>query len=73
MQFVYNAFATQPSLTSDADWLTFNADDVKTGRTTLTLQVSPNLTEEERTARLTLTSNGISTAVTIFQPSSLPQ
>lgn len=73
MQFVYNAFATQPSLTSDADWLTFNADDVKTGRNTLTLQVSPNLTEEERTARLTLTSNGISTAVTIFQPSSLPQ
>ena len=73
MQFVYNAFATQPSLTSDADWLTFNADDVKTGRNTLTLQVSPNLTEEERTARLTLTSNGISTAITVVQPSSLPQ
>lgn len=73
MPFVYYAFATQPSLTSDADWLTFNEEDVKTGRNTLTLQVSPNLTEEDRTAHLTLTSNGISTAVTIVQPSSLAQ
>ena len=73
MQLVYNAFATQPSLACDADWLTFNEDDVKTGRNTLTLQVSPNLTEEDRTARLTLTSNGISTAITVVQPSSLPQ
>lgn len=63
------AVFAEATLTSDADWLSIQNEDkvLSVGSHGLTFVVSPNTTAEERTAHVTLTSNGVSTVVTYKQ------
>lgn len=66
---LYDKDSTTHSLTSDADWLTVPARFARptAGAHSVDLEVSPNPTASERTAHVTLTSNGVSTVITYVQ------
>ena len=66
---LYDKDSTTHSLTSDADWLTVPARFARPtgGAHSVDLEVSPNPTASERTAHVTLTSNGVSTVITYVQ------
>ena len=66
---LYDKDSTTHSLTSDADWLTVPARFARptAGEHSVDLEVRPNPTASERTAHVTLTSNGISTVITYVQ------
>ena len=66
---LYDKDSTTHSLTSDADWLTVPARFARptAGAHSVDLEVRPNPTASERTAHVTLTSNGVSTVITYVQ------
>ena len=66
---LYDKDSTTHSLTSDADWLTVPARFARptAGAHSVDLEVSPHPTASERTAHVTLTSNGVSTVITYVQ------
>ncbi len=66
---LYDKDSTTHSLTSDADWLMVPARFARptAGAHSVDLEVSPNPTASERTAHVTLTSNGVSTVITYVQ------
>ena len=65
----YDKDSTTHSLTSDADWLMVPARFARptAGAHSVDLEVRPNPTAGERTAHVTLTSNGVSTVITYVQ------
>lgn len=66
---LYDKDSTTHSLTSDADWLMVPARFARptAGAHSVDLEVRPNPTAGERTAHVTLTSNGVSTVITYVQ------
>lgn len=66
---LYDKDSTTHSLTSDADWLTVPVRFARptAGAHSVDLEVRPNPTASERTAHVTLTSNGVSTVITYVQ------
>lgn len=66
---LYDKDSTTHSLTSDADWLMVPARFARptAGTHSVDLEVRPNPTASERTAHVTLTSNGVSTVITYVQ------
>lgn len=66
---LYDKDSTTHSLTSDADWLMVPARFTRptAGAHSVDLEVRPNPTASERTAHVTLTSNGVSTVITYVQ------
>lgn len=66
---LYDKDSTTHSLTSDADWLTVPARFARptAGAHSVDFEVQPNPTAGERTAHVTLTSNGVSTLITYVQ------
>lgn len=60
---------TTASFTSDAEWCAIPTmpEGLKRGVNEVKLNLTPNKSKEQRTARLTLTSSGVSTVITLTQ------
>ncbi len=65
---VFRVYQDNATLQSDADWLTPEETTFSAGRDTVRLTVTPNQTAATRTGRLTLTSAGVSSVITVTQP-----
>ena len=63
----FTVYSNGASLTADAEWLKPTASSFDAGTHTVAIVVEENQELEERTANLILTSNGISTPITITQ------
>ena len=63
---VFTVFAPW-TLTTDCEWLTLATAAGRAGDWNVVVSFQPNTTSEDRTATLTLTSRGVSEAITIVQ------
>jgi hypothetical protein len=63
----FTVYADNATLTSDAEWLVPTATTFEAGTHKVAVVAKENLATEPRTANLILTSNGISTPITITQ------
>ena len=63
----FTVYADGATLTADADWLKPATSTFAAGRHTVSVVAEANAEVTERTAQLILTSNGISTPITITQ------
>ncbi len=63
----FTVYSNGASLTADAEWLKPTVSSFDAGTHTVAIVVEENQELEERTANLILTSNGISTPITITQ------
>ena len=63
----FTVYADGATLTADADWLKPATSTFAAGRHTVSVVAEENAEVTERTAQLILTSNGISTPITITQ------
>ena len=60
------------TLSSDSDWLTFEATSGAAGDRTVLVTTGINPTDEERTAKVLLTSRGVTQEITITQEKPVP-
>ena len=65
---VFRVYRDGATLQSDAKWLQPDRATFSAGRDTVRLSVAPNQTGAARSARLTLTSAGVATDITVTQP-----
>ena len=67
-EVIFTTYANNATLTSDAEWLTpVEENFANAGRHVVNINCEANPTEVERSATLLLTSNGITTPITITQ------
>ena len=64
---IFTNYADGATLTSNSDWLTVPEDTYDAGEHMVLYTMEPNTTAEDRTAIITLTSNGISMPISIRQ------
>lgn len=65
---VFRVYRDGATLQSDAEWLQPDRTTFNAGRDTVRLSVEPNQTGTARSARLTLTSAGVASDITVTQP-----
>lgn len=63
----FTVYQNAATLVSDADWFVPKAGSFEKGKHEVSITVTPNTSNQERTAKLTLTSGGISTPIQIIQ------
>ena len=66
-QVIFTTYADGATLTSNSAWLTVSNETYPAGEHTVTYSLEPNETTEERTAVITLTSNGVSMPISVTQ------
>ena len=66
-QVIFTNYADGATLTSNSAWLTVSNETYDKGRHQVDYTLEPNTTTEDRTAIITLTSNGVSTPISIRQ------
>lgn len=64
---VFTTYAQEASLSTEAEWITLSNDTFAAGTHTVTTICEANPLKEERIAHIKLTSNGITTPITIYQ------
>lgn len=64
---IFTVYQDAATLVSDADWFVPKAGSFEKGKHEVSITVTPNTSNQERTAKLTLTSGGISTPIQIVQ------
>lgn len=65
---VFRVYQDGATLASDASWIAPEQTTFSAGRDTVRLSITPNTATEARTAKLTLTSAGVSTVINVRQP-----
>lgn len=66
-QVIFTNYADGATLTSNSAWLTVSNETYDKGTHQVDYTLEPNTTTEDRTAIITLTSNGVSTPISIRQ------